>query len=189
MGLLRVVACSLVPVLASLVLYAALERRYRPRWRHRERGRVPVEAPGGAYRDAGSVALYFDRAPPLLRAAALSSMFIGMASLVGWWFVDVPRSLLPLLSVLLTVGLHQIYTGMLLLDRNERGRPGGILDSTKLVLYIHGFILAAAPIVAVAYSGLGWRVGVVGLASFVIVAQTLFVRSVAKRYELALQAP
>jgi hypothetical protein len=186
MSLLLVVAVSL---LVSVALYAALERRYRPRWRSSESGRVAVEAGAGAYRDAGSVPLYFDRAPPLLRAAALSSIVLAATVFVGTWYVHFPRPVRFVLGPVMMCAFYQVYMAMLLLERTERGRRSGIADSIKIVLYTHGLVLAGAPVVAVAYSQLGWRVGAVAFASFVIVAQTLFVRSVAKRYELALQAP
>lgn len=182
-------------LLAALGRYAWLERRHRARWYTIPDGALAADGAGGVYRGGGTVPRYLGRAPLLVRFAAWTSFF------VAGLFVPLTVAALALgdFMMLMMLGPALLASGALrragraLLARETRRSWFLALAAVRSIGWAHGFTLAfvlaatVTPLRQQVELADGARVAL-ALMAVISIAEVLFVRAVAERYQDALFA-
>lgn len=157
-------ACAAVP-------YFVVERRWRWRWREIAAGRVAADAVGGAYRAAGDVPRFRERAPASVRLAAFSSLLVGQLfvplTLVGAFTILYFG--LGVLTVPYLITCAKLYrAGLTLLHRDPRLAYFRARDAAQWAAWLGEAPLVVATLVVLLCDPPGlivlWRRPLVGLA-------------------------
>jgi hypothetical protein len=194
MTLTQIGVFGLGGVAAAAASYLIVEQRWRWRWREVEIGRAPIgDPPGGAYRQAGTVPVFMERAPRLVRLAAFSS--------IAWGQWCVPLLLLALLLLLAgglgvllipgVIGKAKLYrAGLLLLRRTPQplSSVNEVRDAANWAFSTNGLVLGASMLLSVATGEMVIFV-IWGAYSMIGITQALLLRRAAIAYEDALFIP
>jgi len=132
-----VMAVALLPLTASTFAYALVEQRHRGAWTH-----IPAATHlGGPYRRVELPVVPFQRAPLLVRAAALTCFYWAWFSLGAWVVVGVVLRGFPVLELVVLGGV---------LVAGSTWRAGGKLLRRDARAVAFGRRVAIATIVCVA---------------------------------------
>ena len=183
--------CAAIPLWAS-------ESRWRWRWQEVEVGRVPVDAAQGAYRESASVPRYLAAAPRLIRLAAFTCFLFGQMFVPGllMGLFGLMALGMGVVSIPGLVTAAKLYsTGFALLRREPRAAYFKARSAAAWAIWLNTLVFAGSVLIELTPIRATRLDGGLGLMLFVnaygalSIAQALFLRHVANRYEDALFGP
>lgn len=168
-------AGAFVPFTASVFAYARVEKRHRSAWAGLAQHTVHVDA--GPYRGSVIVPARLDRAPALVRAAALGCFYWSWFCALTWVGVGVVGRELPVLAPVVVAGvavaLSLAWTGKRLLRRDTR-----VVSSGRRVAIGAGVHAACVVMLAVGLGGVDWGGPALVFAGVTVAVAALLVLAV-----------
>ncbi len=176
---------------AAALPYKVLGRRWRWRWQEVQDGEAPAHAAAIVYREAGTVPTYLREAPPMVRAAAFTSLMFGgllvpllVVCALGLFFFGLGLVLVPIL-----ISAGKLYrAGLLLLRREPRTAYFAARNAAFWSLWCVALGIIGCVFVAISNFDLG-MIAVMAMTASAIIGQALLVLRATRHYEDELFAP